>query len=657
MAVVKMCKVRLCGLKKERKQIVEAIQHLGILELSEESLKEGMERMNTEATVRKLWEQTDRAEQAIGILKEEGMPTADRGYTSKAEDRSFLLADQEEIRSQIQRILQNRKECQKIQGELDRLEKQEAELGAWEGLTCPMGLKETEQTRVWFGVFQGLYTQEMIEEMIQQGEDNKVPAQVHIISADKYQTCAGVVCYKTAAHEVYEKLRSHNMMDAPELTAQIPKEAIADCRETRKKQKRQLQILSGELAALSASMETLQAYADASRARAVKYEALQGLNQSEYCFFIQGYMPQNQKETLEQSLADFTVQTETAELLEGEELPVLLQNNTAAEPLEGVVASYGLPDRKEFDPTGIMSIFYYAFFGIMLSDAVYGLLISLVCFFWMQRLPDRESAFAKSLRMFFYCGISTLVWGILFGSYFGDLAVLLSERTGYDFIIQPVWFAPLDDPMRMLMYSMLFGVIHLFTGLGCKGYLLLKEGNVGDFICDVVLWYVLLWGLLLLLLPSSIFTAISGVTLELPGWLVKLGGWMAIAGAAGLLLFAGRKASNAGIRLAMGAYSLYNLTGWLSDVLSYSRLLALGLATGVIASVINTMAGMMGEGVIGAVGFFLIFIIGHAFNIAVNLLGAYVHTNRLQYVEFFGKFYAGGGRPFAPFTEQKQYSR
>lgn len=667
MAVVKMCKVRLCGLKKERKQVIEKIQHLGILELTEEPLKEGMARMDTEAFARQLWEQTNRVEQAIHIL-EEAVPAikdADgiqelkntQGKMLQTGDRAFLLADKEEIRSQIQRILQNREEYQKTQGELARLEKQEAELGRWESLTCPMGLKETEQTRVWLGVFQGLYTQEMIEDMIQQGEDIRIPAQVHIVSSDKYQTCVGVVCHKSAADRVYERLRSHNMMDAPKLTVQIPKEAAADCREAQKKHKRQLQILAGELTALSTSIENLQAYADASRARAVKYEALQELNQSEYCFFIQGYMPQKQAEILEESLADFTVQIETIELAEGEELPVLLQNNTTTEPLEGVVASYGLPNRREFDPTGITSIFYYVFFGIMLSDAVYGLIISLICFLWLQRMLDRESSFAKSLRMFFYCGISTMVWGILFGSYFGDLAVLLSERTGYDLTIPPVWFAPLDDPMRMLMYSMLFGVIHLFTGLGCSGYLLLKEGRVADFICDVVLWYVLLCGLLLLLLPSDIFTAISGVSLVLPGWLVKAGGWMAIAGAVGLLFFAGRNASNTGVRLALGAYSLYNLTGWLSDILSYSRLLALGLATGVIASVINTMAGMMGGGVLGTVGFLLIFVIGHTFNIAVNLLGAYVHTNRLQYVEFFGKFYTGGGRPFAPFTEKKQYSR
>lgn len=686
MAVVKMCKIQLCGLKKQRKQIIEIIQHLGILELTEEPPKADMERMNTESIARQLWEQTRKAEQAIEILQKEvalpalssekiqagkssagnpdtgmtktGKVSAGKITASASENRKHTHPpDWEEISGQMHRILQNREEYKKTQGELVRLEKQEAQLERWETLTCPMGLRETGQTKIWYGIFSGLYTKEMLEEMVQQDADSAIPAQVHIISADKYQTCIGVVCHKSVAKQVYDRLRAHNMTDAPNLTEQIPKDAAASCKEAQRLHRRHLQLLTGELTALGNSIQSLQAYADASRARAVKYDALRELNQSRYCFFLQGYMPEKQSQLLEQALSDYTIQMETIPLSEGEELPVLLRNNTTTEPLEGVVASYGLPTKREFDPTGIMSIFYYVFFGIMLSDAVYGFIISLTCFLWLRRMPDRESAFAKSIRMFFYCGISTLVWGILFGSYFGDLAVLLSERTGYDLTISPLWFAPLDDPMRMLMYSMLFGVIHLFTGLGCSGYLLLKEGRAADFICDVVLWYVLLCGLLLLLLPSSIFTAISGITLVLPSWLVKTGGWMASLGAVGLLLFAGRNASNAGVRLALGGYALYNLTGWLSDVLSYSRLLALGLATGVIASVINTMAGMMGDGLFGTIGFLLIFLIGHTFNIAVNLLGAYVHTNRLQYVEFFGKFYTGGGRAFAPFTEQKQYRR
>ena len=140
-----------------------------------------------------------------------------------------------------------------------------------------------------------------------------------------------------------------------------------------------------------------------------------------------------------------------------------------------------------------------------------------------------------------------------------------------------------------------------------------------------------------------------------PGWLKNTSYGLAIAGAAIIVLMSGRDHKNPVLRLALGLYDIYNLTGWLSDLLSYSRLLALGLATGVIAQVINQMGSMAGDGIFGAIVFIIVFIVGHLFNLAINMLGAYVHTCRLQYVEFFGKFYEGGGNPFRPFRENTKY--
>ena len=145
------------------------------------------------------------------------------------------------------------------------------------------------------------------------------------------------------------------------------------------------------------------------------------------------------------------------------------------------------------------------------------------------------------------------------------------------------------------------------------------------------------------------------MTIVFPPALQTLSKGLAIIGAVGILLMSGRSSKNPGLRIALGAYDLYNITGWLSDVLSYSRLLALGLATGVIASVVNQMGSMAGDGIFGAIVFIIVFIIGHVFNLAINLLGAYVHTNRLQYVEFFGKFYEGGGREFHPLRADTKY--
>jgi V/A-type H+-transporting ATPase subunit I len=203
---------------------------------------------------------------------------------------------------------------------------------------------------------------------------------------------------------------------------------------------------------------------------------------------------------------------------------------------------------------------------------------------------------------------------------------------------------------------MFFGLVHMYTGMILKGYMYVRDGKYLDCIYDVGFWLLLLTGLILMLIPTSIFASIARVTVVFPEPVNVLAKGMAIVGAVGILLMSGRRKKNKwGIRLALGAYDLYGITSWLSDVLSYSRLLALGLATGVIASVFNQMGSMFGGGVLGAIIFIIVFVIGHTFNIAINLLGAYVHTCRLQYVEFFGKFFEGGGRAFNPFKSNTKY--
>jgi V/A-type H+-transporting ATPase subunit I len=341
---------------------------------------------------------------------------------------------------------------------------------------------------------------------------------------------------------------------------------------------------------------------------------------------------------------------------DGDDVPVLLQNNAFSSPAEGVLESYSLPGKGEIDPTSIMSVFYYVFFGLMLADAFYGAIMFFVCFILTKKYKNMSPGLYKNLKLFMFCGISTCFWGIMFGGYFGDVVTVIAKVFfNTDFTIPAVWFVPLNDPMRMLMFSFVLGLIHLFIGLGIKGYQLIKNSGIKDFIYDVIFWFALLIGLIIMLLPSEIFASIAGSPINIPAVIVKIGQGLAIIGALGIIITNGRSSRNWGKRLMKGAYELYGISGWLSDVLSYSRLMALGLASGVIASVFNQMGSMGGSSIFGAIVFVIVFLVGHALNLGINLLGSYVHTNRLQFVEFFGKFYEGGGEAFKPFASNTKY--
>lgn len=213
-----------------------------------------------------------------------------------------------------------------------------------------------------------------------------------------------------------------------------------------------------------------------------------------------------------------------------------------------------------------------------------------------------------------------------------------------------LWFTPVKDPMRLLMFCLGIGIIHLFLGVAVKGFQDWKQGARLDVIYDVVFIYFFVGGLILLLFTTSLFQNMAGVKWDFSPMVEQVAIWITIIGAVGIVATSGRESRSPVKRILKGIFALYNnATGYLSDILSYSRLLALGLATGIIANVVNQMGTMAGGGIGGAILFIVVFLLGHTMNIGINMLGAYVHTVRLQYVEFFGKFYEGGGDKFHPF--------
>ena len=665
MAVLKMQRITICALKKNRKAILEKLQSLGVLEVNHIlDEDEDFRKMDTAERKTGFEKAAAAVDQALAILEQ--YAPEKKSVFSALEGKKLISADEEmkvrEERRDLLRIARQiydlDREHAEQQAAVSRLTNSIESLTPWLGLDVPLKTTETERTVFFPGVMPGGTTAGRICEILEEKAPDTAGADVHIVSRDQSTVYLGVVCLKEDAGAVEEALRGEGFARPAQVWDETPETEKADLEAEAAYMRKQAADTEEKIRALAKRREELQIVADYYRVRADKYEVLGELPQSERTFVISGYIPAAvADEVAEKLMRKYDCMVDVEELKEDEEPPVILKNNPFSANMEGVVESYGLPVKGEIDPTTIMSFFYVFFFGMMLSDAAYGVIVAVVCGILVWKFPRMSSGMRKSLKLFFWCGLSTIVWGVLFGGYFGNIVDIVTEKfTGTKITPPALWFIPLNEPMKLLLYSLLFGVIHLFTGLAIKGYLCIKDRKYMDFFCDVVLWFMLLIGLILMLLPSELFASIAQMEIVFPGWLNTLAKGLAIIGAAGIVLMSGRGNKNPVLRLALGAYDLYNITGWLSDVLSYSRLLALGLATGVIASVINQMGSMLPNNVIGIIFFILIFIVGHSMNLAINLLGAYVHTNRLQFVEFFGKFYEGGGRPFHPFRENTKYA-
>lgn len=664
MAVLQMQRISICALKKDRKAILEKIQSMGIMEMSQVAEDEdGFEKMDTISARQSFEKKASLSESALDILdayapeKKSMFASLEGKKLVESDQFAKITAKREEILEKAERIVACNKEIAEHKAESAKLENQIEALVPWLSLDVPMNCKGTGKTAMLLGTMPGETTLESVYEQIQTGEAQTDAVDVEIINSDQDATYLAVLCLKADAGAVEEALRAAGFAKPSQTVHAVPAKETAELKTKIEQLNKKIEEIEEEIKGCAKFREELKEIGDYYRMRAKKYEILGTLPQSQRTFVISGYIPKKAAGAVEKAIGEhYDCVIDIDELKEDEEPPTVLQNNAFSSSVEGVLEAYGLPHKGEFDPTTIMSFFYVFFFGMMLSDAAYGAIVAIACFVVLKKYPRMSASMHKSIKLFMFCGLSTIVWGILFSGYFGD-AVDVIGRTffGVEVSVPPLWFAPLNDPMKLLIYSMAFGLVHLFVGLGIKGYMQIKDKQYLDFFCDVVLWFIFLIGLIMMLIPSDIFASIAQVKIVFPPVLNTLAKALSIIGAVGLLLMSGRSSKNPVLRLALGAYDIYNITGWLSDVLSYSRLLALGLATGVIASVVNQMGSMLGGGIVGAIGFAIIFVIGHAMNLSINLLGAYVHTNRLQFVEFFGKFYEGGGRPFEPFETDTKY--
>lgn len=648
MSIVKMQKIAVIGLEKQKESIMSKLMDFGAIELvsqksklSDKDLGSIVTLDDSHAKAAALDAKLSMAEAALNFLKKYD-PAKEPLFTTRRVMKADAARniDREKAEEDISSVLKLEEHLKDVNDRKNKLEQEEILITPWLEYAMPLEMIKTPKTIIHEGIVPATVDrQELMNDLEVFG--GIVAKLVH---SDKDMNYIAFICLISQEQQILALLKQKGFSEvyfrglkgtAKENLKRIKKE-----KEVLDEEIREIEQEASRMAMLRQSIEN---YRDLTAIDSEKEKIKNKLLRTKKTFYLEGWIPERLTEKAGKLLEGMNCCYEFADAEEGEEVPVLLDNKNFFVPYEAITEMYSLPDYRGFDPTSIFALFYAVFFGIMLSDAGYGIIMAVGCFTVLRKF-NLEGNTYKMVKLFFYCGISTTIWGALFGGWFGDIvAVFTRTFLGTEIAIAPIWFNPLDDPMKMLIFSLILGIIHLFTGMAIKAYMQIKEGHWFDAVCDEGLWYITIIG----------FIAWLGGGMVLPA-AAAVGKWMTIIGAAGLLLTGGRHNKGFG-KVTGGLSNIYNITSYMSDILSYARLLALGLATGVIAQVVNTLGSLFGGGIGGLIALVIIFLLGHTLNLAINVLGAFIHSSRLQYVEFFGKFYEDGGEPFDPFRKKTKY--
>ena len=644
MAKVKLQSFQILALLTESKKLMDFLQRTGVAEL-QNAENEALIKHSTSETVTEFQRKSEVAEKAFRILErtceiKKSILQKFSDYREIDYSEYKLISDKsDEIYETAELIISLDDKISEYRNEISHEKSLSDYYSSWLSLDIPLGSKRTANTNIFVGSFKKQLTKERLMSLIEERNPELTDVEAEVVHSEKMLTNAVFMCHKSHSEELLSVLSGLGFYVPEKMPMKTADKAKAECENRISGLMQKIEDTENEMNDYKDNYENIRFLYDFYIAEADKYKAVENTGTTEKTVYITGYVPAKYGEELK-----FEVERRfTAEMVlsvpdyENEDVPVLIENRSFAAGVESITNMYSPPSNKDVDPNPVMSFFYYAFFGLMLSDAGYGLLMVLSMLFAKYKLKVRGSM-KKTCDMYLYCGISTVFWGTLFGGWFGDLIPTVMKN--FMGIENPpslaLWLEPMNDTMDLLMYSMLFGVVHLLAGLLIRFYMLVKEKNYLGAVFDVI--------------PVMLFAvgfAISGASFifTVPDVIKPYGTTLLIVGSVLIVLTAGRSSKNILGKLGGGLYALYNAaSGYLGDILSYSRLLALCLVTGVIANVVNLLGAMPGNIII----FIIIFIVGHTINIAINLIGTYVHTNRLQYVEFFSKFYEGSGRTFTP---------
>ena len=628
--------LRLLGMESEREALLKTMQDLECVEIShidgsEEALKTGLAKPDDRALLNA--QEESRAYRAALAALDRFAPEK-KGLFRKRQGVSrasfFDEENERQARAAAEAINADMRRLGEIESERTKNEALRASLTPWLAVDAPLDSTDGVLSLL-FGTVGATVTDDALRALSDSLSDLLTWQQA---SSDKTLRYLLIACHKSVKEQALSALRElgfstvsfRGLCGTAEENDKKLEAALAALESERREIERRVEGFGG-------NRETLLEASDRAAILLRREEAKSRLIETDKVFLLEGWLPADRCTALEKALEPFTCAVETREPAEDEypQVPVQLRNNKLTRPLNMVTEMYSLPAYGTLDPNPLMAPFFILFYGIMMADMGYGLLMMIASVVIGKKYRPKGTS-GELFSLLGLCGISTFIMGALTGGFFGDfltqLVAIVSPGTVFAL---PKLFDPLDDLTMILIGSMALGMVQIVTGMAISLIEKCKRKKFLDAFFEEITWWIVFVGIALLALGKGAAVLYVGCALVLLGPIVQGKGWGKLTGVFG---------------------SLYNhVTGYFGDILSYTRLMALMLAGSVIAQVFNMLAAMPGN----VIAFIIISMLGNAMNFGLNLLGCYVHDLRLQCLEFFNKFYVDGGKPFRPMTLDTEY--
>lgn len=642
MAIVDMSKFYLLAFKEKRESLLKELQkfkYVHLIDSGNDFSKEDLSAVSRSEELIDIDEYLNKSKYVIERLEkiEDKKPALE----SLKEGKKHFTYEEIKNRARKFNFSQIYKEISSI---IDEIEKKEAEnqeilnkvseLLPYKAIDLPLeDLKLTKFSKIYLGTIPQRY-KENFEELLKENDS----VYFNVLHTDKNYAYYLIICHKSDDEDVIDAFRKMGFTLVNFKEKGTINENINSLRERKSQNLNSIDTLNKELKNYLKYLDDFKIYYEYQSNEKLKVISSEKFLRTKNLDLIEGYVPSKFLKSFEEAIQlicgdDYYLYKKEADR-NSHEVPIMLKNNKFVGPFEMLTEMYSMPKYNEIDPTPFFAPFYFIFAGIMIGDLGYGLLVFIGSLLAL-RFFNLDKATKRFMTFFNYLSISAMIFGLVFGSFFGGIIPL------------PTLINPAEDIMEMLMLSLLLGGVHIFFALGIKAYMDIRDNKPKDAFYDVGLWYMALIGAI----GYGLSKAVSMNPI-----VVKILFYAMIIAMVGIVLTGGRSEKTTLAKFGWGVYALYGISSYIGDFVSYLRLMALVLSGSFIGLAVNMIAGMLfGSSIIGKLFAIVIFLVFQAFNCFLCYLSAYVHTARLTYVEMFNKFYEGGGVPFKKMVEDSKY--